>query len=66
VNCLNNLVYDAWIGQLDIVSFGSFEIGAGKLTVEVSPSWSSSPARIFLRIRLMILPLRVFGKSGTM
>lgn len=36
-----------------------------RLTVEVSPKESSSPARILRRIRLMIFPDRVFGKSST-
>jgi len=34
-------------------------------TVVVSPSWSSSPAKILRMIRRMILPDRVLGKSGT-
>ena len=38
----------------------------GSDSVEVSPSWSSSPAKIFLKMRLIIFPLRVFGRSGTM
>jgi hypothetical protein len=37
----------------------------GQLTVDVSPNWSSSPDRIFLRIRLIILPDLVFGRSLT-
>ena len=37
----------------------------GVLTVEISPKLSSSPDRIFRRIRLMILPLRVLGRSST-
>ena len=36
----------------------------GSARVEVSPSWSSSPARIFRRMRRMILPDRVLGRSG--
>jgi hypothetical protein len=35
------------------------------LTVVVSPSWSSSPARILRRMRRMIFPDRVLGRSGT-
>lgn len=35
------------------------------LTAVMSPSWSSSPAKIFLKIRRIILPLRVLGRSGT-
>ena len=36
-------------------------------SVEMSPSWSGSVsfAAIFLRMRRMILPERVFGKPGT-
>lgn len=37
-----------------------------RLTVEVSPSWSSSPDKILRRIRLMILPERVLGRSSMM
>lgn len=36
-----------------------------QLTVEVSPKLSSSPLRIFRRIRRIILPLRVLGRSST-
>lgn len=43
-----------------------FSTTDGSERVEMSPSWSSSPARIFLRIRRMILPDRVLGRSGTM
>jgi hypothetical protein len=32
--------------------------------VEMSPTWSISFAAIFLRMRLMILPERVFGRPG--
>ena len=31
----------------------------------ISPSWSSSPAKILRRIRRMIFPDRVLGRSGT-
>jgi hypothetical protein len=36
------------------------------LTVDVSPNWSSSPAKIFRMMRRIILPDRVLGRSGTM
>lgn len=36
-----------------------------KLTVVMSPSWSSSPAKILRMMRRMILPDRVLGRSGT-
>lgn len=35
------------------------------LTVEISPRLSSSPLRIFLRMRRIIFPLRVLGRSST-
>jgi len=35
------------------------------LTVDVSPNWSSSPAKIFRMMRRMILPDLVLGRSGT-
>jgi hypothetical protein len=35
------------------------------LTVDVSPSRSSSPDNIFLKIRLMIFPDLVLGRSST-
>lgn len=38
----------------------------GSARVLVSPNWSSSPAKIFLNILLIILPDRVLGKSSTM
>jgi len=67
-NC-DNLVDDGWIRQLNSLSsalLGGIADGAlKKLTVEISPSWSSSPARTFRRILRMILPLRVLGRSGT-
>ncbi len=65
---LDNLVHHTGVRELFVdVSFCiiSMSIRPGGLTVEVSPSWSSSPAKIFLRIRRMILPLRVLGRSGT-
>lgn len=37
----------------------------GLARVETSPNWSLSPARIFLKIRLIILPDLVLGKSST-
>ena len=37
----------------------------GSDSVEISPKLSSSPLRIFRRIRRMILPLRVLGRSST-
>ena len=38
----------------------------GSASVLISPNWSSSPAKIFRKIRLIILPDRVLGKSSTM
>jgi hypothetical protein len=38
---------------------------AGSASVVRSPSWSPSPATILRSTRRMILPERVFGRSGT-
>lgn len=68
MDSLNDLLDNARVGELPLVSTVTFlaRDWDSKLTVEMSPSWSSSPARIFLKILRMILPLRVFGRSGTM
>ena len=36
----------------------------GSANVEVSPRFSKSPSAIFLKILLIILPERVFGRAG--
>lgn len=48
---------------LSIICFTMSELAS----VEMSPSWSGSVsfAAIFLRMRRMILPERVFGRPGT-
>lgn len=45
------------------ISRGDYQVF--KLTVEISPRESSSPARILRKMRRMILPERVFGRSST-
>ena len=42
----------------------SVSMTVGSARVEVSPRESSSCEAIFLKIRLIILPLRVFGRAG--
>ena len=48
-----------------ILSFIISSIISGLISVEVSPKLSSFPSAIFLRIRLTILPERVFGSAET-
>ena len=63
--CLDDLLHHTRIGQLPrrlvISSHGATLF---LLTVDISPNESSSPDKILRRMRLMILPERVLGKSS--
>ncbi len=65
---LNDLIYHTWVGELSLMSASRcYHLVRtwGFHTVDVSPRESSSPERIFLKIRRIILPDRVFGRSTT-
>ena len=64
---LDDRINHARIGELHFRSVRfSPPKGSVRLTVDVSPNESSSPAKILRRIRLIILPDRVLGRSSTM
>ena len=64
---VDDLLDNARVRQLRYqISLTTRSVTGKAHTVEISPSESSSPARIFRRIRRMILPDRVLGKSSTM